>query len=78
LFTNTGWYVGPGAQALGGVDIGFVLAVIIGGGIYALLLKLVPEPSYVFGPQGARIAMESPEKSGEPMPITDPKSKQNA
>jgi purine-cytosine permease-like protein len=73
LFTNTGWYVSPGAQALGGVDIGFVLAVIIGGGIYAILLKVAPEPSYVFGPEGARIAMESPEKSGEPMPISDPK-----
>lgn len=78
LFTNTGWYVGPGAQALGGVDIGFVLAVVIAGVLYALLLKIYPEPAYVFGPKGARIAMESPEKSGEPMPITDPKELKTA
>jgi len=78
LFTNTGWYVGPGAQALGGVDIGFVLAVIIGGGIYAILLKVYPEPAYVFGPEGARIAIAPADKYGEPMPITDPKSKKTA
>ena len=70
LFTNTGWYVGPGAQALGGTDIGFVVSVLIGAAIYYLLLKVYPEPAYVFGPEGAAIAMASSEDSGEPMPIT--------
>lgn len=70
LFTNTGWYVGIGAQALGGVDIGFVVSGLIAAVIYASLLKLFPEPNFIFGPDGARIAMASPEQSGQPMPIT--------
>lgn len=71
MFTNTGWYVGPGSRLLGELDFGFVVSVIVGSITYTLLLKFYPEPAYVFGPEGARIGMASREKYGDPEPITD-------
>lgn len=73
LFTNTGWYVGPGAKLLHEIDLGFVVSILVGSVSYVLLLKFHPEPAYVFGPKGARIAMAPPEKYGEPEPILDRK-----
>ena len=70
FFINTGWYVGPGAQLLDGLDIGFFVSITVGATVYLILLKTRPEPSYTFGPDGARIAMKSPENSGEPRPVT--------
>lgn len=69
LFTNTGWYVGIGAQLLDGNDMGFVVSVVVGAALYGLMLKFYPEPAYVFGPEGARIGMAAPEKYGDPAPI---------
>lgn len=71
LFTNTGWYVGPGAAMLGGIDISFVVSILVGGIAYVLLLKFYPEPAYVFGPKGGRIAMAPPERYGDPEPIVN-------
>jgi purine-cytosine permease-like protein len=45
-------YVGPWAQAAGGLDVSFFVALGAGGAIYTLLLLVSPEPSYVFGPSG--------------------------
>ena len=70
LFINTGWYVGIGAQLLGGIDLGLVVSVVVGAAIYGLMLKFYPEPAYVFGPEGARIAAAPPAKYGDPLPIT--------
>lgn len=71
LFVNTGWYVGPGAELLNGVDLGFVVAVSVGALLYTALLKWNPEPAYTFGPDGARIASAPPERYGDHMPIQE-------
>jgi purine-cytosine permease-like protein len=50
LFSNTTWYTGPGADLLGGVDASFLVSGLLGGAIYAVLLRLVPESPDVHGP----------------------------
>ena len=42
MFVNTTLYVGPWANALGGVDLSFVSSAVIGGLLYAVLVKLIP------------------------------------
>jgi purine-cytosine permease-like protein len=69
LFVNTGWYVGPGAELFDGADMGFVVSTLVGAAVYIALLKWNPEPAYVFGPKGARIASAPPERYGDFMPI---------
>lgn len=71
LFTNTGWYVGPFAALLGGIDLSFVVSLLTAAIAYTVLLKLHPEPAYMFGPAGARIGMAAPERYGAPEPIID-------
>jgi purine-cytosine permease-like protein len=69
FFINTGWYVGPGAELFNGADMGFVVSTVVGAGVYLAFLKWNPEPAYVFGPKGARIASAPPERYGDFMPI---------
>jgi purine-cytosine permease-like protein len=42
LFANTTLYVGPWANAAGGIDLSFISSAIIGGVIYAVLVKALP------------------------------------
>jgi purine-cytosine permease-like protein len=42
LFVNCTFYVGPFANAAGGVDLSFVSAAVIGGIAYPILTKLIP------------------------------------
>jgi purine-cytosine permease-like protein len=69
LFVNTGWYVGPGTHLFNGADVGFVVSTVISATVYIAFLKWNPEPAYVFGPRGARIASAPPERYGDFMPI---------
>jgi purine-cytosine permease-like protein len=71
LFVNTGWYVGPGAKLFNEADMGFLVSTSVGALLYAALLKWNPEPAYVFGPDGARIASAPPERYGDYMPIQE-------
>jgi purine-cytosine permease-like protein len=48
LFSNTAWYTSPGADLLGGTDIGFAVAAVLTGVLYPIMLKLFPEPRFVF------------------------------
>ena len=71
MFSNTGWYVGPGAELVGGMDFGFVVSVVVGAMLYFAFLKWNPEPAYVFGPKGARIASAPVDQHGDYMPIQE-------
>ncbi|BBZ28880.1 hypothetical protein MMAD_31750 [Mycolicibacterium madagascariense] len=42
MFVNTTLYVGPWANVLGGVDLSFVSSAVIGGLLYAVLVKVIP------------------------------------
>ena len=42
LFVNTTLYVGPWANVLGGIDLSFVSSAVIGGLLYAVLVKVIP------------------------------------
>jgi purine-cytosine permease-like protein len=53
LFSANTWFVGPGATALGGIDIGFLVAGAVAAVLYPLSLRLFPEPREVFGPSSA-------------------------
>jgi purine-cytosine permease-like protein len=50
LCSSNTWYVGPGAAALGGVDVSFVAAGVVAGVLYPLALRLFPEPVELMGP----------------------------
>lgn len=71
FFTNVGSFVGPGSQLFNGADMGFVFSTTVAAILYVALLKWNPEPAYVFGPKGARIASAPPEKYGDFMPIQE-------
>lgn len=71
FFVNTGWYVGPGAKLFNDADMGFLVSTIVGAGLYTAFLRWNPEPAYVFGPDGARIASAPPDRHGEYMPIQE-------
>lgn len=47
-FTNTAWFTGPGSKLLDGADIGFAVSAVITAILYPIMLKLFPEPRYVF------------------------------
>lgn len=49
MFGSNSWYVGPGAAALGGVDLGFLVAGLLAAVMYPIVLRLYPEPLEVFG-----------------------------
>lgn len=42
LFVNTTLYVGPWANAAGGIDLSFISAAVIGGLLYAVLARIIP------------------------------------
>lgn len=42
-FSSTTWFTGAGAQLFGGADVGFLVSGLIGGTLYALLLRVFPE-----------------------------------
>jgi purine-cytosine permease-like protein len=42
LFVNTTLFVGPWANAFGGIDVSFISAAVIGGVLYLVLAKLIP------------------------------------
>jgi purine-cytosine permease-like protein len=50
LFTNTAWFVGPGTDWTDGTDIGFFVSAVIAGVLYAVALRLFPEPRDLFEP----------------------------
>lgn len=55
LFVNLpGQFVGPLAASAGGVDISLPVALLVPAAVYWALLRLNPEPDFVFGPGGAR------------------------
>ena len=42
LFVNTTLYVGPWANAAGGIDLSFISAAVIGGLLYCVLVRVIP------------------------------------
>jgi purine-cytosine permease-like protein len=51
LFSSTTWYTGPGADLVGGADISFLVAAVVGGVIYAVALAIRPEPASLRAPR---------------------------
>jgi purine-cytosine permease-like protein len=51
LFSSTTWFTGPGADLVDGADISFVVSAVVAGVIYALTLRVSPEPSIVREPE---------------------------
>ncbi|TFD61417.1 cytosine permease [Cryobacterium suzukii] len=58
--------VGPFITAGGGIDLSLLIAVVAAAVLYLGALWLFPEPRFVFGANGARIA---PSRPGDPEPI---------
>jgi purine-cytosine permease-like protein len=54
LFASNKWYIGPGAELVGGVDLSFLVAGLVAALIYPLVLALFPEPAEVYDPQQGR------------------------
>ncbi len=59
---------GPFRNAAGGVDVSLPVTIGLAAVIYLALLFLVPEPRYVFGPDGPRFV---PAADGEPPAVRD-------
>jgi purine-cytosine permease-like protein len=53
MFTNNEWFTSPGAQLLGGLDTGFLVAGIVAAILYPLALRVFPEPQVLFAPLAA-------------------------
>ena|SRR5882757_245043 len=51
MFTNNGWFTSPGAELLGGLDTGFLVAGIVAAILYPLALRVFPEPAELFAPR---------------------------
>jgi purine-cytosine permease-like protein len=60
---------GPFRNSAGGVDISLPVTLGLAAAIYLVLLFVVPEPRYVFGPEGPRFVPARDD--GEPPPVTD-------
>ena len=68
-FSNMpGQFVGPLGEVFGGVDLSLPISLVVAAVLYLGMLYLVPEPSYVFGPDGPRF-VPSVDK-GDPKPIS--------
>lgn len=67
-----GQFVGPFGNAAGGIDVSLLVALVAPAALYSALLRINPDPDYVFGPSGARGV---PVRTGttEP-PISDPRA----
>jgi purine-cytosine permease-like protein len=61
--SSNSWFVGPGAEALGGVDVSFVVAGVTAGVLYPIALRTFPEPTNVMGSSETLAAF--PDPSGE-------------
>lgn len=52
MFAGDAWFIGPGAAALGELDLGFLFAgVAAAAGLYPLSLKLFPDRPAVLAPE---------------------------
>ncbi len=49
-----GQFVGPFGDLAGGIDISLLVALVVPSVIYGALLRVNPDPDYVFGPEGPR------------------------
>jgi purine-cytosine permease-like protein len=50
LFSSTTWFTGPGADLVDGADVSFLVSAVIGGVLFAVLLRVFPEPDNVKAP----------------------------
>lgn len=74
LCSSNSWYVGPGATALGGVDVSFVVGGVVAGVLYPIVLRVLPEKPEVLGPLEPRtspMAARHPAHSLETLPQSD-------
>ncbi|UOQ61570.1 cytosine permease [Leucobacter rhizosphaerae] len=72
LFVNLpGQFVGPLGNSVGGVDISLLVGLFLTAALYWVLLRIIPEPDYLFGPRGAR---GIPTRSGAAIPPIVPLS----
>jgi purine-cytosine permease-like protein len=60
LFSNNSWFSGPGAEILGGADVGFLVAGIFSAVAYPIALRVFPEPSEVFAPESLPLTGVTP------------------
>lgn len=68
LFVNLpGQFVGPLGNSVGGVDVSLIVGLLLTAALYWVLLRIIPEPDYLFGPRGAR---GIPTKAGATIPPT--------
>ena len=74
LFVNTALYVGPWANAAGGIDLSFISAAAIGGVLYAVLVKVIPNslvtPSAVSEADDAARLATLLNAAKHPVPVT--------
>lgn len=49
LFANNAWFTGPGSDLVNGTDIGFLVAAVVAGVAYPIIVRLLPEPGEVLG-----------------------------
>ncbi|MGW0182646.1 purine-cytosine permease family protein [Nocardia sp. NPDC003345] len=49
LCSSNAWFIGPGAQLFGGIDLGFLIAGVLAAVLYPLALIRYPESAEVFG-----------------------------
>lgn len=61
-----GQFVGPLGNTVGGIDVSLLVALTIPALLFWILLRVNPDPDYVFGPEGARGV---PVRSGEVEPV---------
>jgi purine-cytosine permease-like protein len=50
LFLNTSLYVGPWSNLANGIDLSWISSLLVGAVIYAVSMRLIPEPDAVSGP----------------------------
>ncbi|QZY51343.1 purine-cytosine permease family protein [Leucobacter tenebrionis] len=61
-----GQFVGPLGNTVGGIDVSLLVALTIPALLFWILLRVNPDPDYVFGPEGARGV---PVRAGELEPV---------
>ena len=53
LFASNVWFIGPGAAAVGDIDVSFLVAGLTAALLYPLSLRLLPDPQVVYRPDAA-------------------------
>jgi NCS1 family nucleobase:cation symporter-1 len=76
-FFNQSLYFGPGAEALGGADIAYVVGFVVAGLVYWVIERASPTAAMAMEPMGSMGSMESMGSAEsmapmEPMPPTEP------